>query len=39
MLYYGKTLLFTMDRRHYNITGERFHAIKYQKLYDVYQER
>ena len=38
MLYFGKTLLFTIDNKHLGITGERYHAIKYQKLYDAYME-
>ncbi len=37
MLYYGKTLLFTSQHRHFAITGEAFHAIKYCKLFDVNQ--
>ena len=36
MLYFGKTLVFTYKKRHMAITGERFHAIKYQKLHDVF---
>ncbi len=39
MLYYGKSLLFTYDRKHLGITGDSFHAIKYQKLYDVGKNR
>ena len=39
MLYFGKTLVFTCKKRHLGITGEHFHAIKYQKLYDVYKEK
>ena len=35
MLYFGKTLVFTYRKRHLAITGEQFHAIKYQKLYDT----
>ncbi|MBR1986754.1 MAG: 1-acyl-sn-glycerol-3-phosphate acyltransferase [Mogibacterium sp.] len=35
MLYFGKTLVFTYKKRHLAITGEQFHAIKYQKLYDT----
>ena len=38
MLYYGKTLVFTYKKRHLAITGERFHAIKYQKLFDSYRK-
>lgn len=37
MLYFGKTLLFTISGRHVGITGDHFHAIKYQKLYDLFQ--
>ena len=36
MLYYGKSLLLNYQGRHLGITGEPFHAIKYQTLYDVY---
>lgn len=36
MLYFGKTLVFSYKKRHMAITGEHFHAIKYQKLYDVF---
>ena len=36
MLYYGKSLLLNYQGRHLGITGEAFHAIKYQTLYDVY---
>lgn len=39
MLYFGKTLVFTYKKRHLAITGEHFHAIKYQKLFDVYKEK
>ena len=39
MLYFGKTLVFTYKKRHLAVTGESFHAIKYQKLYDVYKEK
>lgn len=39
MLYFGKTLVFTYRKRHLAITGEHFHAIKYQKLYDVFKEK
>ncbi len=35
MLYFGKTLVFTYQKRHLAITGEHFHAIKYQKLFDL----
>ena len=37
MLYFGKTLVFTYKKRHLAITGEHYHAIKYQKLFDVYR--
>ena len=36
MLYFGRTLVFTFNKRHLAITGERYHAIKYQKLFDTY---
>ena len=39
MLYFGKTLVLTYRKRHLAITGEHYHAIKYQKLYDVFRER
>lgn len=39
MLYFGKTLVFSYKRRHMAITGEHFHAIKYQKLFDTYQTK
>ena len=39
MLYFGKTLVFAYGKRHLAITGEHFHAIKYQKLYDVFMEK
>ena len=39
MLYFGKTLVFTYKKRHLAITGEHFHAIKYQKLFDVYRTK
>lgn len=39
MLYYGKTLVFTVGRRHLNITGERYHAIKYNWLYNLYSKK
>ena len=38
MLYFGKTLVFTYKKRHLAITGEHYHAIKYQKLYDVFKQ-
>ena len=37
MLYYGKTLVFTYKKRHLAITGEHYHAIKYQKLFVTYK--
>lgn len=37
MLYYGKTLVFSYKKRHLAVTGEHFHAIKYQKLFDIYR--
>ena len=37
MLYFGKTLVFTYKKRHLAITGEHFHAIKYQKLYETFR--
>jgi len=36
MLYFGKTLVFTYKKRHLAITGEHYHAIKYNKLFDTY---
>ena len=39
MLYFGKTLVFTYKKRHLAMTGEHYHAIKYQKLYDVYKTK
>ena len=36
MLYYGNTLVFTYKKRHLAITGEHYHAIKYQKLYNIH---
>ena len=38
MLYFGKTLVFTCKKRHLAITGEHYHAIKYQKLFDTYKK-
>ena len=38
MLYFGKSLLFTCDGVYYEITGSKFHAIKYQKLFDRFME-
>lgn len=35
MLYFGKTLVFSYKKRHLAITGDHFHAIKYQKLFDI----
>lgn len=37
MLYFGKTLVFTYKKRHLAITGGHYHAIKYQKLFDMYK--
>ena len=39
MLYFGKTLVYTYEKRHLAITGERFHAIKYQKLFDAFKTK
>lgn len=39
MLYYGKTLVFTYKKRHLAITGEHYHAIKYQKLFVTYKTK
>ena len=39
MLYFGKTLVFTYKKRHLAITGEHFHAIKYQKLFAVFKRK
>ena len=39
MLYYGKTLVFSYKKRHMAVTGEHFHAIKYQKLFDTYRTK
>lgn len=39
MLYYGKTLVFTSQKRHFNLTGEKYHAIKYQWVYDLYKQK
>ena len=39
MLYFGKTLVYTYEKRHLAITGERFHAIKYQKLFDTFKTK
>ena len=39
MLYYGKSLLFQYEKRHLGITGEKFHAIKYNKLYKQFKKR
>ena len=39
MLYFGKTLVFTYKKRHFAITGENYHAIKYQKLFIVYKTK
>ncbi len=37
MLYYGKTLLFTIAGVHYGITGEHFHAWKCDRLYRLHE--
>ena len=39
MLYFGKTLVFSYNKRHLAITGEHYHAIKYQKLFDMYKKK
>ena len=39
MLYYGKSLLFTYEKRHMLITGENFHAIKYNKVHKVFKNK
>lgn len=39
MLYFGKTLVFTYKKRHLAITGEHYHAIKYQKLFVTYSAK
>lgn len=39
MLYFGKTLVFSYKKRHLAITGEHFHAIKYQKLFDTHKTK
>ena len=39
MLYFGKTLVFSYKKRHLAITGEHFHAIKYQKLFNTYRTK
>ncbi len=36
MLYYGKTLMFTWQGRHFGVTGESFHAVRYKWTYDYY---
>ncbi len=36
MLYYGKTLMFTWRGRHFGITGESFHAVRYKWTYDYF---
>jgi len=38
MLYFGKSLLFTCDKGYFEVTGDNFHAIKYQKIYDCYKK-
>ncbi len=37
MLYYGKTLLITYGGKHYGFTGEGFHALKIQWLYEKHE--
>ena len=39
MLYFGKTLVFSYKKRHMAITGEHFHAIKYQKLFNTHRTK
>ena len=39
MLYFGKTLVFTWQKRHLAITGEHYHAIKYQKLFEINKKK
>ena len=39
MLYFGKTLVFTWKKRHLSVTGEHYHAIKYQKLFDTFKTK
>lgn len=39
MLYYGKTLLFDYNKKHYGITGEHFHAWKYNALFDLFKKK
>lgn len=39
MLYFGKTLVFSYKKRNMAITGEHFHAIKYQKLFNTYRTK
>ena len=39
MLYFGKTLVFSYKKRHLAITGEHFHAIKYQKLFETFRNK
>lgn len=36
MLYYGKTLLFTHQGRHYGVMGDSFHAVRYKWTYDKF---
>jgi len=39
LLYYGKSVLFTHQRRYYGITGEHFHAWKIERLYGTYNKQ
>ena len=39
MLYFGKTLVFSYNKRHLAITGEHYHAIKYQKLFVAFDSK
>ena len=39
MLYFGKTLVFSYRKRHLAITGEHYHAIKYQKLFATFESK
>ena len=38
LLYYGKSVLFTHQRRYYGITGEHFHAWKIERLYGIHNK-
>ena len=39
LLYYGKSVLFTHQRRYYGITGEHFHAWKIERLYGNHKKQ